>query len=489
MAHDIFISYSHKDKTVADAICSYMENEGMRCWYAPRDILPGTEWGEEILKGIEAAKIMILVFTKDANLSQQVLREVNNAVNAELTIIPFRLTEEEPAAGMKYYLSTVHWMDAMNQDLDHAVRALASRCKAVLDAGSGSAEPDLSDQARSSHGATAKKNKTMLIAAVCIVAVLAVVAVLFMQNMNSSSTQTSQSNSSVLDENLNLGAISENVSTDLAETYTRGNNQGNILNGGYFAYDTDTSMYYYRSNDEGTLYRMNEDGTERTKLTENPVSAINIADGYVYFVAEGAGLQRVSTTGTNIETLTAAVDWNEKAHIIDDRIYFGELGLFSMKTDGSDYRNHNNITGYEETFDGIWEYYEDTENSHLYRVKMDGSTPECIYDHETAGLRIAGNYLFFYDVDLGQEMKYDLLTGKTTVLFDGPANRPVATKDGLYYQSGQMQLEFYSFDTEEITLLSEDWVNIVHAAGNKIFYENSGTYYVVNTDGSNKMEL
>lgn len=133
MAYDIFISYSHKDKTIADAICSHLEGRGMRCWYAPRDITPGTEWGLAILNGIEQSKIMVLVFTKDANLSQQVLREVNNAVNAGLSIIPFRLTEEEPAAGMKYYLSTVHWMNAMNEELATSIRSLGDLCRAILD--------------------------------------------------------------------------------------------------------------------------------------------------------------------------------------------------------------------------------------------------------------------------------------------------------------------------------------------------------------------
>ena len=43
--HEVFISYSSKDKTVADAACSVLENKGIRCWVAPRDIVAGVEWG------------------------------------------------------------------------------------------------------------------------------------------------------------------------------------------------------------------------------------------------------------------------------------------------------------------------------------------------------------------------------------------------------------------------------------------------------------
>lgn len=42
--HDVFISYSSKDKKVADAIVADMEQHNIRCWYAPRDIRPGDEW-------------------------------------------------------------------------------------------------------------------------------------------------------------------------------------------------------------------------------------------------------------------------------------------------------------------------------------------------------------------------------------------------------------------------------------------------------------
>ena len=31
MAHDVFISYSKKDKAVADAICARLEQDGVRC--------------------------------------------------------------------------------------------------------------------------------------------------------------------------------------------------------------------------------------------------------------------------------------------------------------------------------------------------------------------------------------------------------------------------------------------------------------------------
>ena len=132
MAHDVFISYSKKDKAVADAICARLEQDGVRCWYAPRDIAPGADWAASIIEAIEKTKIMVLVFTDFANASRQVLREINNAVRCGAIIVPFRLTRSEPSKGMRYYLSTVHWLDAMDAPLENSILQLSRKVCSVM---------------------------------------------------------------------------------------------------------------------------------------------------------------------------------------------------------------------------------------------------------------------------------------------------------------------------------------------------------------------
>ena len=46
MTHDVFISYSQKDKATADAVCRALEHNSVRVWIAPRDIPPGAKWAE-----------------------------------------------------------------------------------------------------------------------------------------------------------------------------------------------------------------------------------------------------------------------------------------------------------------------------------------------------------------------------------------------------------------------------------------------------------
>ena len=75
--HDVFITYSSHDKAIADAICESLELNGMGCWIAPRDILPGVEWGKGIIDGINSSRVMVLVYSSSSNDSPQVMRELH----------------------------------------------------------------------------------------------------------------------------------------------------------------------------------------------------------------------------------------------------------------------------------------------------------------------------------------------------------------------------------------------------------------------------
>src|SRR4030081_1232363 len=111
MAHDVFISHSTQDKTVSDAICVALENEGLRCWIAPRDVQPGRSFAGEITRAIQESKAMVLVFSANSNNSEQVLREVQLAVTSHLHILQFRIEDVRLNDDLEYFLSTPHWLD------------------------------------------------------------------------------------------------------------------------------------------------------------------------------------------------------------------------------------------------------------------------------------------------------------------------------------------------------------------------------------------
>ena len=79
MAHDVFISYAAEDKPIADAVCASLEGKAVRCWIAPRDVLPGMDWGEAIVDALVGSKLLVLVYSSSSNQSAHVRREVERA--------------------------------------------------------------------------------------------------------------------------------------------------------------------------------------------------------------------------------------------------------------------------------------------------------------------------------------------------------------------------------------------------------------------------
>jgi len=135
MAHDVFISHSSKDKLAADAVCAALEAQRIRCWVAARDVLPGHKWGTAIIEAINEAHVMVLVFTSSANLSDQVMHEVERAVAKAIPIIPLRLEEVTPSRNLELFISASHWLDAVTPPLESHLDALCGTVRCLLDEG------------------------------------------------------------------------------------------------------------------------------------------------------------------------------------------------------------------------------------------------------------------------------------------------------------------------------------------------------------------
>ena len=132
LAHDVMISHSHEDKPAADAACAALEARGIRCWIAPRDINPGQDWAASIVEAIRDARIMLLVFSRHANQSPQVQREVERAANSGKVILPLRIEDVLPEAALAYYLGTPHWLDVITKPFEAHLEKLADACTSLL---------------------------------------------------------------------------------------------------------------------------------------------------------------------------------------------------------------------------------------------------------------------------------------------------------------------------------------------------------------------
>lgn len=155
-AWDVFVSYSSKDKVVADAAVATLESKGIRCWIAPRDIVPGSEWSEAIIEGIEQTRVLVLVFSSNSNSSQQVLREVERAVHRGMPIVPFRLEDIPASKAMEYFISCHHWLDAYRPPLQEHLEKLSGTLNVLL-TGTRPPQPQAPRPLREKPKATARR--------------------------------------------------------------------------------------------------------------------------------------------------------------------------------------------------------------------------------------------------------------------------------------------------------------------------------------------
>jgi predicted ATPase len=131
---DVFVSHSSKDRDAADAVCAAIEAAGVKCWIAPRDIRYGEKWAKAIMRGINQCRVMVLVFSGNANGSSQIPREVERAANRHMPIAAIRIEERSLNQELEYFLSSGHWMEAHVPPLEQHLEQFANQVRALVEA-------------------------------------------------------------------------------------------------------------------------------------------------------------------------------------------------------------------------------------------------------------------------------------------------------------------------------------------------------------------
>ncbi|MDM7860941.1 toll/interleukin-1 receptor domain-containing protein [Alteromonas sp. ASW11-36] len=126
---DVFVSHAGKDKELAKDICRTLENKGLVCWIAPRNVIAGNSYPEEILRGIEGSTALLLVLTENTQHSEFVLNEVERAKSYGKMIFTIRFEDVPLPKSMELILSSNHWVDAWEMDYPERLEQIVSGLK------------------------------------------------------------------------------------------------------------------------------------------------------------------------------------------------------------------------------------------------------------------------------------------------------------------------------------------------------------------------
>jgi Flp pilus assembly protein TadD len=225
---------------------------------------------------------------------------------------------------------------------------------------------------------------------------------------------------------------------------TRGNIPGNITNMGLIARQGDW-MYYSDFTDEGKLYKMRSDGTEKTKLSDQSCIYINVMGRWVYFQ--------------------------------------GDDGLYKTRTDGKkETRLNNDVFCSNTTVAGEWIYYINCDDEYtVYRIRTDGTERSRLNDDYSGDLNVEGDWIYYLSSRYSPEENrhYNDLTKMRT---DGTQRTPMGedgfwlnVADGwIYYSNESDDGKLYKIRTDgtDKTKLNDERCGNIIVYGDWVFYES-----------------
>lgn len=129
----LFISHAAGDgaRYTADLAVA-LQRLDLRCWYAPRDEIPGVPFTEQLVEAIERSEGVILLITPKINHSRHVALEIETALSNGKLIAPVVVRKTEPNRRIAYCLGSNHripWTDA--KSVAKALSLTFSRGEAV----------------------------------------------------------------------------------------------------------------------------------------------------------------------------------------------------------------------------------------------------------------------------------------------------------------------------------------------------------------------
>jgi hypothetical protein len=133
LTRPVFISYATADRKQALSICKAIERRGTQCWVSARDVRPGENYQEAIVRSIRDARAVVLVFSEAANDSDEIKKELSLASRHRVPVMALRIADVEPSDAFAYELSTRQWIDAF-EGRDKSIDSLVSRIGQISDA-------------------------------------------------------------------------------------------------------------------------------------------------------------------------------------------------------------------------------------------------------------------------------------------------------------------------------------------------------------------
>lgn len=127
----VFISYSSKERELAEEVKNILEKNSIRWWMAPHSIPPGSDYGYEIPNAIDECKVFLLILSVASQKSKWVPKEVKMAIDSGKIIVPFHIDGGDINRQFKFYLCDSQIISANNR-MEDAYNELVKRMDNII---------------------------------------------------------------------------------------------------------------------------------------------------------------------------------------------------------------------------------------------------------------------------------------------------------------------------------------------------------------------
>jgi TIR domain len=235
MAHLSFICHSAEDFEISNRIVEKLENAGIPCWIAPRNIPPGLTYAASIIKGIKSSDFFIFVFTRSSNESDAVINEIENANALKKHIIPFKIHNLAYSDSLEYYLRSKQSVNAYDVSLDAAVADLIKYINSISSPPGVQVTPGITKPPIISDPKKTTGIKYVLIACAVMI-VLIILIVPYFKNQNKTIQKESAATGKDLPDTAKSAGVKDlNISSKIYS-------QGRLTLEGSYLYDLDLGL-------------------------------------------------------------------------------------------------------------------------------------------------------------------------------------------------------------------------------------------------------
>ncbi len=426
---------------MAAELCHIIENNGHKCFIAPRDIRTGFQYAEEIANGVDNSDAVLLVLTEAANNSPHVLREVERAVTRAIPILVYKVEEVQLSKSMEYFLMTHQWMMAAQHSYQDVARAIDTLNSQPMASGShttyGTPAPASYPVQTQSKEKKGKTNLLIAALSITIVVLIGVIvgAFIIISSDSGQNDDTSLSGDNIIDNDL----TDENNTTDI----------NNVDNN-----DPDNNPDDTQSSDDQTnTDQNNQTDTDQSSTTNTSSADVKLGDTIVMGTYNGEDMYwrvlKISDDGTEA-VLVARDVISFKGYDAPDSGCYNSDGTTNYYFSGTDIDTNMELQAYVRG-NSSWENSNIRTwlNSASESVKYDGQAPTSASMADGAnGYNNEKGFLCNFTEEELSAIKTTTVTTKGNVLSD---TATVVTEDKVFLLSMD---ELQWFEEANVSLLA-----------------------------------